>query len=251
MPVSSSSTCRPARSVTGMATPPTSSSPVTRCSLMRRRATARRNLPSRRCNTCRLSFIRASGPEALVRQRRQIGAPLSPTRCRRHAICASGRLPAVFTCSYRAGRFHREPDGLLLLHLGFDGASTVIVPTTAAAFGGRSGLASSNRQIDLCIANLCSAVDLHQLLMRPLHCVLRWHPLHRLRVHIDNDIFGDHLGRAAARWSGIARQSPIVRYISERQQHRVDIPHRVLLPILCRAVGIALLGRKPLSKDLL
>src|SRR5215472_5208911 len=48
------------------------------------------------------------------------GCPAAPhdcmgfLRCRRCAICASGRLPAVFTCSYRAGRFHREPDGLLL-----------------------------------------------------------------------------------------------------------------------------------------
>src|SRR5262249_35144483 len=94
----------------------------------------------------------ARSAAATARYIHQIGGPLSPTRCKRRAICASGGSPAVFTCSYRAGRLHRGPDGLLLQHLGFDGASTVIAPTNAAGFGGRSGLASSNRQIDLCIA---------------------------------------------------------------------------------------------------
>src|SRR5215471_18586081 len=93
-----------------------------------------------------------AGGRHIRRKRRQIGAPLSPTRCRRYVMCASGRLPAVSTCSYRAGRFHREPDGLLLPHHGIDGASTVIVLTIAAASGGRSGLTSRNRQTDLCVA---------------------------------------------------------------------------------------------------
>src|ERR1700757_5026466 len=86
--------------------------------------------------------------------------------------------------------------------------------------------------------------------MRPLHCVLRWHPLHGLRIHIDDNVFGDHLGRSAAWRSGIARQAPIVRYIPERQQDRVNIPHRILLPILCRPVAVSLLRCEPLFKDL-
>src|SRR6266446_6360152 len=96
-----------------------------------------------------------------------------------------------------------------------------------------------------------SAVDLHELVMSPFYRLFGSHALHRLGVHVDHYVFGDRLGRGAARRPGITRQPTLVRYVAERQQHRVDIPYRVLLPILGCSVAIALLRGEPLPVDLL
>src|ERR1700732_2217849 len=97
----------------------------------------------------------------------------------------------------------------------------------------------------------CSAVDLHELVMSPFNRLFGSHALHGLGVHVDHDVFGDRLGRGAARWPGITRQSSLAGYVPERQQHRIDIPYRVLLPILGCSVAIALLRGEPLPVDFL
>jgi hypothetical protein len=78
----------------------------------------------------------------------QADRPLSPTRCRRCAICLlDGCLPSL--TAQADFIVNQTGPATASQH---DGASTVIALTTAAASGGRTGLTSSNRQTDLCVA---------------------------------------------------------------------------------------------------
>src|SRR5262249_50705869 len=52
-----------------------------------------------------------------------------------------------------------------------------------------------------------SGVDLHELVMRPFDGVLRRHPLHRLRVHVDDEVLGDDLGGLPGRGTGVAGEA--------------------------------------------
>src|SRR5579883_731347 len=90
-----------------------------------------------------------------------------------------------------------------------------------------------------------SGVDFHQLAMRPGDGVLRLHALHRLGVHVDDDVLGLHLGGLARGRPGIAEQPAGDRDHLERGQHRIGGPHRIVLPHLGGAGGIALLRGEP------
>src|SRR5262249_7393476 len=92
-------------------------------------------------------------------------------------------------------------------------------------------------------------VDLDELPMGPLHRILGSHALDRLSIHVDDDVLGDDLGCVAVRRSGVANQTAGAWQIPEWTQHRVDIPHRILLPSHCGAAGIALLRGKPFLED--
>src|SRR5580704_6919990 len=92
---------------------------------------------------------------------------------------------------------------------------------------------------------LLGAVDLGQLVMRPFDGILGCHALDRLRVHVDDDVLGDDLGRLLVRGPGIAGEASLLRHIFERRQHWVGVPHRIALPHLGGAVGETLLRGEP------
>jgi len=56
-----------------------------------------------------------------------------------------------------------------------------------------------------------SGVDLPDLLVRPADRVLGRHALHSLGIHVDDDVFAQHLGRLAVCRSGIAREAAAAR----------------------------------------
>src|SRR6516162_1950140 len=94
--------------------------------------------------------------------------------------------------------------------------------------------------------NPASSVDLHQLVVGPLYSVLSRRALHCLRVHVDDNVFRYGLGGGTTGWSRITHQPTDIGELAEGQQHRVDIPNRILFPIFRRAVGVALLRGEPL-----
>src|SRR5262249_34971619 len=94
-------------------------------------------------------------------------------------------------------------------------------------------------------------VNLRHLVMRPFYRVPRRHAPDRLGVHVDHAVLGDDLGSLAVGRPGIAGEPADLWQVAERQQDRVDVPNRILLPILGRPVGVTLLRGEPLRIDVL
>src|SRR5262249_12709229 len=94
-----------------------------------------------------------------------------------------------------------------------------------------------------------SGVGLDAFAVGPLGRLLGRHALDRLGVHVDDDVLADHLGRLAVGRPGIACQPAEHRQVLERLQHRIDVPHGMLLPHMGSAGGVALLRDEPLIVD--
>src|SRR6266481_6533801 len=94
-------------------------------------------------------------------------------------------------------------------------------------------------------SRLRSGVDLHELVMSPFYRVFGRCALDRLRIHVDDDVFGFDFGSLAVRASSKAFETADARQILERAQHRIDAPHRILLPFHRSATGKALLRGEP------
>src|SRR6185437_12953997 len=95
------------------------------------------------------------------------------------------------------------------------------------------------------------AVDLDHLSVRPLDRIGRRHALDRLRVHVDDDVLGLHLGGSLVGRSGIACQPSRDWYLLEGGEDRIDVPHLMIFPNLGGAGGVALLWDEPLVEDFL
>src|SRR5947208_239358 len=72
-----------------------------------------------------------------------------------------------------------------------------------------------------------SDVNLAQLTGCPPYGVLRRHALHRLGVHVDDDVLAQHLAGFAIRRPGIAGELSGAAGIAERQHDRILLPERV------------------------
>src|SRR5215831_3027701 len=91
-----------------------------------------------------------------------------------------------------------------------------------------------------------SAVDRLQFTVGPLNDILRWHALDRLGVHVDDDVFGEHLGRLLAGGTRKAwRLAQAPRHLVGFH-HRILAPEYVALPIGGGWSSKAFLGDKPL-----
>src|SRR6266850_6935945 len=95
-------------------------------------------------------------------------------------------------------------------------------------------------------SRLRSGVDLHELVMSPFYGLFGSHALDRLRIHVDDDVFGFDFGSIAVRATGKAFEAADAWQIPERAHHRINVPHRILLPFHGGATGKALLRGEPL-----
>src|SRR6267143_1478131 len=89
-------------------------------------------------------------------------------------------------------------------------------------------------------------VDLLEFGFGPLHGVLGRHALHALGVHVGDDVLGEGLRGLRGGRSGIAEQPRVTGRRAEHLQRLVEpAPHRVVLPLVGGADGVALLGGEP------
>src|SRR3990172_3707179 len=74
-------------------------------------------------------------------------------------------------------------------------------------------------------------VDLLQFPLGPLHGVFGLHALDRLRVHVDDDVLGVHLGRLGGRRSGVSEDPRVAGGRAEHLEGLGDlVPHGALFP---------------------
>src|SRR5262245_17791082 len=80
------------------------------------------------------------------------------------------------------------------------------VSRTTVGKSSQKASAPSRSSIRLLFAAITRSgcVDLAHLFGRPLHRLLGRHALHRLGVHVGDDVLGEHLGRLAVRRPGVA-----------------------------------------------
>src|SRR5437016_1838936 len=93
-----------------------------------------------------------------------------------------------------------------------------------------------------------SLVDLLELTLGPLHGVLGRHALHALGVHVGDDVLREGLGGLRGGWPGVAEQPRVAGGRAEHLQRLVELaPHRVVLPLVGGADGVALLRGEPFA----
>src|SRR5215469_10087741 len=96
-----------------------------------------------------------------------------------------------------------------------------------------------------------SSVDLDQLAMGPFDSLFRCGPLHRLRVHVGNDVLRDYLGGFAVGRSGIAGEMAALGGGAERQHNGIFLPKLVVFPDFGWADRETLLCHPPLLVNFL
>src|SRR5262249_48337646 len=82
-------------------------------------------------------------------------------------------------------------------------------------------------------ASNASRVDLDKLPMGPFDRVLGWRALHRLRIHVGDDVLGHDLGCRPVSRPGISCRATNLGEGAEWKHHRVLLPQRMVLPF-CR-----------------
>src|SRR5262249_51375095 len=95
----------------------------------------------------------------------------------------------------------------------------------------------------------CSGVDLDQFVVRRFDGLFHRHALHRLGVHVADQVFGNYLGRLAAGRAGITGKTAAFRRGAEWRHARVVLPELMLLPHLGWTDREALLGDEPLIEN--
>src|SRR6266446_6039119 len=93
-----------------------------------------------------------------------------------------------------------------------------------------------------------SLVDFLELTLGPLHGVLGRHALHALGVHVGDDVLREGLGGLRGGRPGVAEQPRVAGGRAEHLQRLVELaPHRVVLPLVGGADGVALLRGEPFA----
>src|SRR5580658_10177139 len=85
-----------------------------------------------------------------------------------------------------------------------------------------------------------AGVDALELPVGPFHGVLGRHALHRLGVHVGDEVLAQTFGRLAIGGTGIARELAGARRRLEWQHRRIFVPERIALPYGRRTDRIAL-----------
>src|SRR5215831_1460738 len=91
-----------------------------------------------------------------------------------------------------------------------------------------------------------SRVNFDKLPMSPPDRILGRHTLHRLRIHIGDDVLGHDLGCRPVRRPGIACSATDLRDGAEWEHDRVVLPQRMVLPLCCGPECETLLRGEPL-----